>query len=202
METFESKANVKTVNGQAPDGGGNVNVPQISASEIINIIYPVGSVYITVDNKNPMTIFGGTWEAIANGRVLVGAGTGTDINNTIKTFAVGDTGGEYTHTLTENELAEHTHEIALTNSEGHQHFVANDSSNPGTLSATTTLSYYRQRGSYENYVLEGSTKAANIGLSGIASDSTPLAQMSSTGDSSPLNVMQPYFSVNIWQRIE
>ncbi len=30
METFEGKANVKTVNGQAPDSGGNVNVKEYS----------------------------------------------------------------------------------------------------------------------------------------------------------------------------
>ena len=52
---------------------------------------------------------GTTWEVFAPGRVLIGAGTGTDVNGTSMTFAVGATGGEYSHQLTVGELAEHAH---------------------------------------------------------------------------------------------
>ena len=34
--------------------------------------YPVGSVYISVSSTNPGTLFGGTWQAFAQGRMLVG----------------------------------------------------------------------------------------------------------------------------------
>jgi hypothetical protein len=36
-------------------------------------VYPVGSIYLSVNSTNPSEIFGGTWESIGSGRVLQGA---------------------------------------------------------------------------------------------------------------------------------
>lgn len=74
---------------------------------------PVGSLYFNAtDNTNPGTLLGyGTWASFGAGRVLIGVGTGTDANAEDMTFAQGDTGGEYEHTLTEAEMPSHTHDI-------------------------------------------------------------------------------------------
>lgn len=72
-------------------------------------MYPVGAIYIAVSSTNPGTIFGGTWSRYAQGRVLIGEGTATDARGETKTFALGATGGEYQHVLTEDELPEHKH---------------------------------------------------------------------------------------------
>ena len=64
-------------------------------------IYPVGSIYISATDSTASAVhdrFGGTWEAYATGRTLIGVGTGTDSNSTSKTFAVNSTGGTYNHT--------------------------------------------------------------------------------------------------------
>lgn len=37
-----------------------------------DILYPVGSIYLSVNNINPATLFGGTWERISQGRFLIG----------------------------------------------------------------------------------------------------------------------------------
>jgi len=81
---------------------------------------PVGSLYINVtDDTNPGTLLGyGTWEPFSEGRVLLGTGTGTDVNAVEQTFAEGDAGGEYEHTQTEAELVSHTHEIVTKNEGG------------------------------------------------------------------------------------
>lgn len=70
----------------------------------LNSIYPIGSVYISLTSTNPGTYLKGTWEQFAQGRTLIGVGTGNDGENT-QSFTVNDTGGEYKHLLTKNELS-------------------------------------------------------------------------------------------------
>ena len=72
---------------------------------------PVGELkFIVGDSRNPAIIYGyGTWVPYAEGRVIIGAGTGTDINGNQKSFSEGSTGGEYDVTLTESEIPQHTH---------------------------------------------------------------------------------------------
>lgn len=74
--------------------------------------FPIGAVYISANSDNPSTFLGfGTWEQIAQGRTLIGVGTGTDNNSVSKTFSNGETGGEYSHTLSVNEMPKHGHQI-------------------------------------------------------------------------------------------
>ena len=56
--------------------------------------YPVGSIYMSVNNINPTEFFGGTWEQIKD-RFLLACGS---------TYKAGTTGGEATHKLTTNEI--------------------------------------------------------------------------------------------------
>lgn len=92
------------------------------ASGLLDAIYPVGSIYSNVsDSTNPGTLLGfGTWAAFAEGRVLVGVGTGTDSQPSpeSKAFAASEEGGEYNHTLTEAELASHSHASGEINETG------------------------------------------------------------------------------------
>jgi hypothetical protein len=74
---------------------------------------PIGSLYFNADvSTNPGTLLGyGTWSAFGAGRVVIGAGSGTDINGETVAFTAGATGGEYNHTLTVAEMPEHTHTV-------------------------------------------------------------------------------------------
>lgn len=56
----------------------------------------------TVDKV--IELYDGEWEPFGAGQVLVGAGT-----NGGRTFTAGNTGGEYEHTLTVDEMPAHTH---------------------------------------------------------------------------------------------
>lgn len=63
--------------------------------ELIDIIYPVGSVYITTANISPKQLFKiGEWEQIKD-TFLLSSGD---------TYSAGSTGGEATHKLTAKEL--------------------------------------------------------------------------------------------------
>ena len=69
-------------------------------SSLIDIVYPVGSIYMSVNAADPSTLFSGTsWEKL-EGRFLLGSDS---------TYKPGSTGGEATHTLTYNEMPKHTH---------------------------------------------------------------------------------------------
>lgn len=73
-------------------------------------LWPVGSLYFDMTGTNPATTLGfGTWTAFAEGRFIIGVGTGTDVNGAQLTIAAGVTGGEYEHTQTIDELVPHGH---------------------------------------------------------------------------------------------
>jgi hypothetical protein len=102
-------------------------------------VYPVGTIYENKTNSaNPNTYLGrGTWVAEGEGRVSIGAGTGTDINAVMQSFTAGTTGGEYTHVLTTAEMPAHTHNISVDASDGTGANVA-DSDGAGANSNTST----------------------------------------------------------------
>lgn len=71
---------------------------------ILNTVCRVGNIIITTTSDNPSTYLGGTWVAWGSGKVPVG------VNTSDTDFAtVEKTGGEKTHKLTVDELAEHEH---------------------------------------------------------------------------------------------
>lgn len=57
----------------------------------LEAFYPVGSVYISMDNTSPATLFGGTWEAISGG-VLVSASTSNSEPQGTDTFSYSPSG--------------------------------------------------------------------------------------------------------------
>lgn len=76
-------------------------------------VYPIGSIYVSVNSTNPSELFGGTWERFANGKVLVGVDEDdTDFNKVEKT------GGEKKHTLTTGEIPSHQHPNYVDNGQG------------------------------------------------------------------------------------
>lgn len=76
--------------------------------------YEVGDILVTMNATDPAVRWPGTtWEVFAPGRVLIGAGKGTDVNGTSMEFKVGATGGEYSHQLTVGEMAQHNHNARL-----------------------------------------------------------------------------------------
>lgn len=52
----------------------------------IDLVYPVGSIYFSMNSTNPSKYFGGTWTQISQGRCLVGVDTTqTEFNTVNKT---------------------------------------------------------------------------------------------------------------------
>lgn len=160
------------------DSEGNLTVKSIttetetSVSVDMNTIYPVGSIYMSVNNVNPSTLFGGTWKQIKD-KFLLSCG---DV------YTAGTTGGEATHTLTTNEMPQHTH---IQNAHSHTqnyHTWYNDASNYDARLASSSGGYHGMAGTY-GYATQAAT-----------------AVNQNTGGSQAHNNMPPYLAVYMWKR--
>ena len=60
---------------------------KVNISALLNLIYPVGSIYFSVNNVSPQTFIGGTWEQIKD-RFLLCSGS---------SYSAGSTGGTANH---------------------------------------------------------------------------------------------------------
>lgn len=76
--------------------------------DILLNVYPVGSIYMSINSTSPATLFGGTWQRIED-TFLLAAGS---------TYAAGATGGEAAHTLTVDQMPSHYHGIGFATTAG------------------------------------------------------------------------------------
>ncbi len=147
------------------------------AVEVINTVYPVGSIYMSVSSISPETLFGGTWEQIKD-TFLLSCGD---------SYTAGATGGEASHTLTKSELPAHTHgSKTLT---GKLWNIASQSN--VALNASGIVSLMSQ---------EGHSVGSDLttDYDGFKIDATH--EHSSVGNGDAHNNMPPYLAVYMWQR--
>lgn len=97
--------NLKEMENNAESGINELKTNvQTAFTDLLKLVFPIGSTYITQDNTDPKLILGfGTWERL-KGKVCLGLDE-DDVNMN----AIGKTGGEKTHKLTINEMPNHTH---------------------------------------------------------------------------------------------
>lgn len=79
--------------------------------------HPVGSIYESTSDQSPADIFGGTWEAMDPGRVLVSAGTAS----TGTVYNAGDKGGEESTGLEIKHLPPHSFTGTTSDDGEHKH---------------------------------------------------------------------------------
>ncbi|MBO5062909.1 MAG: hypothetical protein J6C08_00140 [Campylobacter sp.] len=119
----------------------NFNVPiTIQGVTLLDIFYPIGSIYQSIEYFNPAERMGGEWEQLTD-RFLLGAGD---------TFQAGTTGGEVNHTLTTSEIPSHAHS-----------FVVNIQHSDGATTTGEALTSGLQVGGKSRYT--GSTYGAGGG---------------------------------------
>ena len=174
----------------------------------LNTIYPVGSIYVSVNNTNPATLFGGTWTQIKD-TFLLSAGS---------SYTAGNTGGSATVTLTEGQLPSHTHSGGTTSEAGeHTH-------TRGTMNITGEFSYKGFGDDITNPYVTGAfgwyrgndTEGANgdrgsiiltfdaanswTGSTSSEGSHTHTVTLSNTGSGQSHNNMPPYLVVYMWKR--
>lgn len=97
-------------------------------SDLLNRVYPVGSIYMSVVNVSPASFLGGTWQAIEQGRMLMAAGS---------SWQAGTTGGAAYHALTVQEMPAHDHSATETAAGGHTHGASTGSAGAHAHSGST-----------------------------------------------------------------
>jgi microcystin-dependent protein len=100
---------------------------------ILDKVYPIGSVYLSVNNVSPQSFLGGTWVSIGEGKTLVGVNPNdTDYN------ASEMTGGSKTKTL------------AVENIPSHNHTASSSTTTTGTFASHShTISHTHTRGTMD-----------------------------------------------------
>lgn len=147
-----------------------------STSDIAKALYPVGSIYMSVKDTDPKTLFPGTtWERLKD-RFLLGAGD---------TYAAGGTGGAATHKLTINEMPKHGHPENYAGAGGD----TNRAVTPSTGGSTSSDNIH---GTYQ-----GSYMAAQNAWS---STYRTIVGTGLIGGDAAHNNMPPYLTVYMWKR--
>lgn len=130
----------------------------IGGKTLLNLIYPIGSIYMSVSSTSPATFLGGTWVQIKD-TFLLASGT---------TYTAGATGGEATHTLSISEIPSHMHNrISYVGNDG---WTLGDNSSLGTKETDATSTSVSVTGSQN--VLMSHWKTGYTG-GGIAHNNMP-----------------------------
>ena len=132
----------------------NSGSSNITMEQILDLVYPVGSIYISENSTSPETLFGGTWVQIKD-TFLLSAG---DI------YSAGSSGGEASHTLTIAEMPAHTHNFAqggsafvIGSNTNHDHLTLNS----GFYSMENGGWFYDHRKNLSSITSTGNSQAHN-----------------------------------------
>lgn len=194
------------------------NAPSIRAVREVVLenwtsVYPVGSIYMSVNAINPGTLFGGTWNQIKD-KFLLACGD---------TYSNGETGGSATHTpsgsvgnhaLTTTEIPSHTHSYTKSTGVGNHKLTVDEmpkhthdiravgdqavASGSGTTVDTLSIQLITQTlptggDGVHNHPIN--TASDNTGSTGSGSGHNH------TFTGTNQNTLPPYLAVNVWVRV-
>lgn len=186
--------------------------PQMTT--LMNMVYPIGSIYMSVNATSPASLFGGTWEQIQN-RFLLAAGS---------TYTAGTTGGSatHTHTIAHTHTYAHTHTTPATTTGSHTLTIAempshehsfwynwdNNANVGGNWKIYMKYTAYGGSGSWPN--TSGLSNVAKTGGGGghthpqvattTNSQSASTTSAASDNNSGSASTLPPYLTVYMWKR--
>lgn len=156
--------------------------------EVILKVFPVGSLFLTLSEKNPAAYLGGTWERYAKGCCLVGVDA-----DDADFVQAGQRVGAKTVALTEAQNGAHTHaqnahthvQNAHCHNQARINFYAVATDNPLVAGYTTSQFPWNDTPTSSTAAVNQSTAAVN----------------QASGGGAPHNNIQPSVPVYIWLRV-
>jgi hypothetical protein len=159
----------------------NVNV-----DAVLEAVYPVGSIYISVGSTSPADLFGGTWSVFGAGKCLVGIDSADTDFDTAE-----ETGGAKTKTLSTSEMPSHYHSVnppsTSTNTDAHTHgvYIAGSRAQTGPHESVPV-------GSGSTVATTSDSHSHSVDIGAFNSDSA--------GSGNAFSIMNPYIVVYMWKR--
>ncbi len=158
---------------------------ELFSTDALLAAWPVGSVYISVNDVNPGTLLGGSWVEFAKGRTIVGMDAEqTEFNELEKV------GGSKEETLSVNQMPAHNHTGTTNTSGNHSHSMTNDK--------------LRTSPSGNNrLIIGGSGQQVQWDSTGTTTNGQHQHTFTTAnrGGGQAHNNLQPYIVVKLWQRV-
>ena len=155
----------------------------VGGKRLLDLVYPIGAVYLSLNAANPATLFGGTWAAI-EGKFLLAADSA---------HGAATTGGAATHTLTTAQMPAHSHRVlgyADAENVGHDHGIPNIRTG--------------QSGEYgvyaETWGYGSGSRELNTWFVDITHNHRVDITSQSAGSGTAFSLMPPYLAVYMWKR--
>lgn len=181
---------------------------QLTNSELLSLVYPVGSIYTSVNNTNPGSFLGGTWVSFGAGRTLIG------VNSSDNDFSASQkTGGAKQVTLSTDQMPSHTHSGSTDSGDG------NHNHNAQTAEASLEGTFTAFRGTTGGIVSRVGESSDNVGGTGTTRENLKISAdhqhqininnsgahvhgftTESAGGSEPIDIIPPYITVYFWRR--
>ena len=156
---------------------------EVHGKKLIDYIYPIGSIYLSVNSTSPATLFGGSWTQLKD-RFLLGAGS---------TYSSGATGGAATHKLSVAEMPSHAHDTPF----------FNNMTNNGEMKSDFIGVF--GKGVTASQALKDTGQTSTMEMWWVSQTNTAEGNewsylTSSKGSTSAHNNMPPYLAVYMWKR--
>ena len=160
----------------------------VTKMDLVDLIYPIGSIYMSLNSTSPAILFGGTWEQITEGTFMMAAGN---------TYTGSSTGGKRSYVAA--DMPSHSHTRGTMNITG-QWKIKGDANNAGVdAPATASGAFSSINETASGSSVAGSNWSCGTGFNFNAS-SAWTGSTSISGTNTTAEIVPPYLAVYIWKR--